>query len=666
MDCKNFVALCLLACCTARAQDSADRAAVRLDTGSASYAIDDLITGRDPQPDPQRLFVRPRGNLVHVPLTGGGAAEALGDRRAERRPPQGKAAAAVDLGRDEDRDSYSFPREELLELVRELGVVRGVVPSEDDDSEDSPELNIEASGDRLWIRGSRPHLEHVRDIATMLAAERSVRFELECLLVPVERLHSTWPAWREDGPATPAPVHFELLRDPTITLLTTVLAEGHWTRAARVNRKGRLADYEVNQTGVIPVTNPLIETMEDGDGLRARVYRLAGKKDLLVDLALGRFRSLTQEAPLGELWTDLDSDRIQEQLYSTSLSIAPSQLLHAGTIGGRDPLAILLQVRQLSPQLSTAGDSNRESPRSRWPGLRALDFGPLLRSHASRTWWEPSAGSRNARFGGNAGDIEEILELLTTEGTPFHHLFEEDSPPNFEGRLYWHEGHAFTRHVEQFLLEGLQFHTRPVVVDLDELNVSRATWADLRAQTSEDGALPADWRETLAGAEDSEHASHRIVGHGRQWSAVRNARLQSFVATVHNVSGGTGFAILETSDPQPSTCGTGSELRVRVDPAGDSDVRIYLQGADANLDKLRTVQAKFPAIFVIGTGSDSTSDAEKSQPSTKSITVGLPDQTVRYWNCDALAPNGHSVLLGAESDEDGKLRLLIATAKWLP
>jgi hypothetical protein len=124
------------------------------------------------------------------------------------------------------------------------------------------------------------------------------------------------------------------------------------------------------------------------------------------------------------------------------------------------------------------------------------------------------------------------------------------------------------------------------------------------------------------------------------------------------VSGGTGFAIVERSQPVTGTCGDGIELRVRADLlAGAGRARLRLQGAEASIREERKATMRIPFV-----GAAAVQGQEVIQQS-KEMELTLPRQAVAYWEVDRTLPLGRDAILQAGAGEGEDAWLLIARVR---
>lgn len=140
---------------------------------------------------------------------------------------------------------------------------------------------------------------------------------------------------------------------------------------------------------------------------------------------------------------------------------------------------------------------------------------------------------------------------------------------------------------------------------------------------------------------------------------------------VSQVSGGTGFAVIERSDPETDTCGEGIELRLRATfPPRAGTARLQLEGCEARIVKERGVTASFPlSSFVPGKEVDG---GEKHASTAPTVTgkncdaqLTLPHQTVQPWNVERDIPLDHDAILQASAGEGDAVTVLIGRVRKL-
>ncbi len=148
-------------------------------------------------------------------------------------------------------------------------------------------------------------------------------------------------------------------------------------------------------------------------------------------------------------------------------------------------------------------------------------------------------------------------------------------------------------------------------------------------------------------------------------------RMRHYVSDVEGVSGGTGSAVIEVSDPAIGAIGEGLRLNtlarlvpetdwVRLDlQAEAADPPVFQRRARARLS--RDLEPRRPAEASGAAGAP----GEKKPPQTPWLALELPEAAAERWRHVAAAPAGRAVLLRAVPDPAGagRQRVLIAAAR---
>src|SRR5262249_4733598 len=159
----------------------------------------------------------------------------------------------------------------------------------------------------------------------------------ECLLVPLEVLDKKAPSWSTEGPLLAGSVFEEALADPRSRLLSVVARDGQRVGSASKDVQPLVVDHEVNQTGVIPVTNPVIDAPFAGDRLEVCPSSMPGENAVALDMSVGRCRVTARKTTLGLDWGDLELPITDETLISASTVAVPGKTLVLGLLGGPEP-----------------------------------------------------------------------------------------------------------------------------------------------------------------------------------------------------------------------------------------------------------------------------------------------------------------------------------------
>ena len=203
---------------------------------------------------------------------------------------------------------------------------------------------------------------------------------------------------------------------------------------------------------------------------------------------------------------------------------------------------------------------------------RVHDVTALLRSPMVRRWPHlvPPNGTFFEHF---SDDLKEIDRGSLIERS--ERLVLETDDEDLFGTVQFASGrmHVFTSQANHGKVTSLiETEARPrsrmIAVDLDIVELPRQRLPEVRRCVGADGTLPGDWYAVIEGT-DTSRSRYSVVGLAGEVHGLRHATMQTLVVDVEQVSGGTGFAIVEQSDPITAPCGDGLDLRLRVDLSSD-------------------------------------------------------------------------------------------------
>lgn len=486
-------------------------------------------------------------------------------------------------------------------------------------------------------------------VSGFLRAIEARTLVVECLLIGAEALESIAPSWRSEGPHLPEEV-FDRALLAGAGLWRLVARSGQAVASGSKEINAFLVDHAVYQTGIIPVSNPVIEGFSGGLRLEVRPLVLPSRAAVRLELVLGLFQVGSRSAKVGSDWGDLELPLIDETLISTRTLVLPGKTLVAGSLqsskDGHEPAVALVRVkldRPLEGGTPPAGDEQRF--------LRVYDLPIPFAARSYRKW--PTELDR-ARFSGlgeehrTFPDLAQFLESLpgmTGEVLDLHRV------------LLWGD-RGVHRDAERLLEEEVKRSARLAAIDLELLIGPSPVLARLAAETEDGILLRAGWEKVQQEKRPVNRRRYTVAGVAGSVHSLRVARLESYVTDCHQVSGGNGLTVVETSDPITSTCGTGIELRARVDFLPDHGrARLQVQGADAFIKEVREVVARFPS-YGPPEGSGERGSAPARQR-IKEVRLQMPRQAVRYLDSDLSVPLDRHAILQLEAAGDGEGMLLI-------
>jgi hypothetical protein len=548
----------------------------------------------------------------------------------------------------EEEVSFKGVEEALLEAL-----VAGLeIAGADKEAADSSRFEVEASAASHAVIASR--IEALRTPGTPVT--------VECLIAPVAALDRAAPAWRTEGPFLDGQVFARALTDPHSRLLAACTRTGRSAFAAERGIEPLVASIEVNQSGVIPVGNPIVEVPLSGDRLEVRASLVPGSDLLWIEAALARIRVDTRKKDMGPVLGEMDLPAFDETLASLGLLAPPGRTVIAAAHAGRGTVLLL----RVEPAKATgAGPPPAAADRV----TRVHDLSPLIQEPASPWPRDLLAGGAPPAFAHRS-----LPELLGLEGQAD---WTAARVPG-SGKVLLTAAADLQASTERRLAEIVRQAAEVFAIEIDVAAVEKTLFEELRGALA-DGVLADETRIEKPGAR--ERRRYLVTGSSGRWHAVREARLGTYVSDSYLVSGGTGQELVIAQGPEVATAGSGIELRVRADRVpGAERLRLQVEGASARVTGERRVRlgAGFRGVQDEGPAPGAATTAlpgYRSLPLFPGEAPGdvpepaagpellLPRQVVRYWDAEREVPEGRWAVLHLEADgEAGTLVLARARA----
>ncbi|HVR75154.1 MAG TPA: hypothetical protein VMT52_12510 [Planctomycetota bacterium] len=411
----------------------------------------------------------------------------------------------------------------------------------------------------------------------------------------------------------------------------------------RVRRQ--VTDQEVQQTGVVPVVQPVVTSLPDGIFVEATAHATPDEALLRVDLRVDRHRLEpmveTRRLPDG----DIELASGSSQLFAGCVLVPPRRTVIAGfvrTPGPTGPDGFLLLVR-LTPW------ARNPDPSSPGP-VECIDIGaitePFPRSRAldGLIWRPEDSLSTDPPPGPVSKSVldEAIQRGESAQGVRCSHV---------ERSVLVGGEPAGARSVRESLSLLARSALRPLVVELWEGEVDDATLEAL----SKGAATAKEWLEQRR----RDGLRVRILCTSGADASIAAFAARAHVSDLNRVTGGTGFSIIEVGDVDVRTAGEGVALDLRCEPvAGQDAIQLSLRGELARKPSFeRHSRTRSPRV-------EGGRPAAKNVPgdSLGWIQIDLPDEDSDRWRHYAPAPYGQPVLLQALPDPAGSggVRALVA------
>ncbi len=547
--------------------------------------------------------------------------------------------------------------------------------AEDSWSNSRNRLEMESSGNLLVVQ-TPDVLDQIDRFLGLLEARAGRRYVLEVALIPPEALEKAAPGslrpgaapWRE-GNVLESALEAAGKRG---TLLSTLLSVGISKRLGPSSLSLRLADYDVNQTGVIPVVEPVVERCQEGTYLDALALPSPDGDRLRVDVRLGR-AAIRADLPRRKLgYGDLDLVRKLQEEIGTSVLAREGKMMVLGLFSrpaaaleksekpesGAAPVsfAALLRIKR-APGVKAATVKKDDLP-------RVMDIGLLLAGLPDFTLVTPSRRSPAIQFGGadeeRTGFMTEELLLDT-----FRRGYSQGDSrsPDFVtfyrtgGSLFASGSPSQARKIRGTLSNFARRYARLVQVDLWQGVVDEK---DLKDVGTSGALLDPSWIEKIA---KQPGLRARLVGLSGVSVSLASVNTREYVADLENVSGGTGYAIVEVGDPLVAQRGGGLCLGVACHLVPDTPwAQLRVRGEVARPPRFDR-KSKAALNQNSQSGSDGKDGVKReSKRAGEWLELELPDEDLDRWEHMVTVPLGRPILLNGLPDpkRPGRMRMLIA------
>lgn len=552
--------------------------------------------------------------------------------------------------------SAYLEREHLSDLIRTFI---------HEDSWANKRNDIIATGSKLTVVQSDAALQEIEAMLRSLYARRMRQVDIAVAVLPhavFEQLAKE--AELEAGAFLMAGAFFDRAvakAGDTGTCWRRTADEGEACGFNPLFRRMSLKDYDVNQTGVAPVVNPLIGIWRAGLAANVRCARTVMNGHFLLDyriakVGVGSDRHV-RKMPLG----DLELPELDGVSLSGSILAPEGKTLVLGRFSwSREKPASLVALARVNkvpqPVLPAAA-------------FEIIDVGSLL-----RPWFlkhHLSGGRMDAGFHNNVTvresyqadekplftpatlikraravlpqDLQNHPRLkmkLAGSGLFIAVSGDRDATARGASIIRAHFGLCFQRKART-----LTAHVRMGTVAAEALE-------GIKDRQKGTVLLVPDWRSRAALERET---LVRVAGLPNKVTTIYAGILKRYIMDAEHVSGGTGANIVEIADPVVTEAGTGFMLYVRIKPvSGTQWVQVHVDGevAETSFKEKTSVYAD---------------RALKSggpygvQASGQKLTIDLPQQKADQWKHVVTMPVGRACLLNAFPDpkEPSKMRILV-------
>jgi hypothetical protein len=569
-----------------------------------------------------------------------------------------QAGVALDLGLGDEEDSSSIappgaglPPETIASMIRQNVA---------EDSWASKLNSMEVRGSDLVVVQTREVQQDIERLLAALRARRARMVTVDVAHVPVEALG----AWNTRDPWLPEEEFDRVLEraGEKATRISLTAYNEQRLGGFTGRQTARVTDTEVNQTGILPVTNPVVSNVPLGLALEVLPVAIADTGWFRLEVKVTRLREAGPALKRETFTGDLEFLPLDEESIETVLLLPAGRAGVAGLLReereGREPrgFAVLARVRPVDIQATGRAPPRIDEAFS----LRVHDVSFLLEAYP---------------FERPPLNAELLSRLVTLNVDP--DAWRDDRArlaADQGGRLLAVTAKAPTHErVKAYLDALIRERATSATVDLREIEGPLDEILAMRRNAEEGVLLPRDWTPPVDGERTRETCRAVLGGALGCRRAARGYEARRFVGNISAVSGGTGFSILAMPDPELDSAGSGLQAEVTVRPARKGD-RVDLE---VRADRCRTLFERTAEMVVaadIGPvqttpGAEAAGEKKKAGekapplPSTVWIpaVIDLPGQRRVHTGAALAIPTDRPAILEVADTGAGRARIVVAT-----
>ena len=549
-----------------------------------------------------------------------------------------------------------------------------------EDSWSNPKNEMRTEGGRLVVTQAPDVLDKIEIFLRGLEERAARQVSLDAALVPPEALDAAAPGWKSLGASPWLPA--EALDRAVAaskgkgSVFSGLLREGASQRVQPRRLSRHFVDVEVNQTGVIPVRNPVVEQVAEGSFAEVLVLRGPSGVWFRVDILAGKAacpeKGASGKVKMGDIELLVErQERIQTSLILPAGKTAVAGFFAVSTSEKDGDRGSALESFALLLRVKPAGAAGADVAPSAKEGPFVLDAGLLLEP-LPRGWieleqqWAPPPIQEDPDKKRPALMAPSLLEEAVRDAIP------GAARPR---AVVWSQGGAVfvdgpgidPSEVAKKLDVVARKSARLVVVDLWQGTLGAG---DLGALGTSGSVLDKSWLERMEKAEGARARISSLSGVPVSLAAVL---ARNYIADLQRVSGGMGHLTVEASDPEILRCGEGLIANVEASLVPDvpwAQLRLQGDAARPPIFKRQGRVRESSTVDVVrepagGKGEVKGAAGEGSHPTGDWVLLDLPDEDSDSWNHMVTAPLGRPVLLSAfpAASRPGESRVLIAVVR---
>ncbi len=409
-----------------------------------------------------------------------------------------------------------------------------------------------------------------------------------------------------------------------------------------------LNDHEVNQTGVIPVVNPIVSSAREGIGCELALYPAPMGDWFRIDATI-LAREFDDEASrrvdltIGAL--DLPADR--RRSISTMSIVRAGGVVVLGEIeipvdSGALSAVVLLRAGRIVSDESAPGNTEEDAAVPRIVDLAALTAPYRALRLQAKLDYRPAYGDVEGEPLVDFDVLSRVLSGAQQSGVELAVV----------GRALLLGKSEEAERTVQWLEQLGGRRTRPITIELWQGDVPAA-------EVGRGVLLDAEeWSARMR----SEGVTARLAGIEGQSMSAGAVQSRAYVSDLEWVSGGMPQRIVVASDPVVSRVGEGLLLNATASLVpGTVWAQLHVMGEFARAPRIeRSARVRLDQRVRI----DRSSDGPEVVATGKWLAIELPEEDTDRWEHTVTVPLGQPILLNVfPSENDGAVRALVAVVR---
>lgn len=511
------------------------------------------------------------------------------------------------------------------------------------------EKSFDLSEDRLLALQKPDACQRIASFLRLLFGRRMRRMDAALALVPVEAYEKAVQG--NDKPSAQTVFNQAVKAAGPMGMSWHGIIEAGQPKSIKpANRQLVLKDYDVNQTGVMPVINPWVDVLKSGLSANLHIVRTPKPSHLIVQFDVGRLNQHINHKKRKTPYGELDMYTLEGALLEGTILAETGKTVCLGRLSwpGENPGSFVALATFRPDTMANSSDADIQYVDAGclvnvWetPGFKPNHYEDVVKGYPEKPFMSADALIKLARrkAGLNPKQRERLKIEMVGAGLFLSVPDDVEATRQAAGRI------------REALQAELHRHIKMLDIRLQIVSIPKKDLAKICVEMDGLIRLADRWQSKTKAVRET---AVQLSGLNNSDQVIYTGAGRNYPADVEGVTGGTTHNITQVTDIIMETAGSGLNFKVKASRIPETDCfQVDIEGVQAKTTFGKTIKASVENL---------------ASPGGHPLILDQPVQDSQSWHQVVTVPEGRPCLINRMPDPEdpGRTRIVVLEIRCKP